>query len=437
MSKAPFDVTPKTRRTYWLVFAISLLLAAYSLSAAQDVPVPSKSEELYRQLQVFGDVLEKVHANYVEKPNDAKLIEGAINGLLQGLDPHSSYLDPKGFRNILVETEGEFGGLGLQVTMENGLLKVVAPLEDTPASRAGILSGDVITHLDKQTTAGIALEEAVEKMRGAPDLPITLTIQREGLASPLEVTLVREVIHIKPVKYEVLEDVAYVRIAAFNEHTRAELDNAISTLTKKLGRKLKGYILDLRNNPGGLLEAAVSASDAFLDRGTIVSTRGRNEVLRADARPGDITEGKKLVVLINGGTASAAEIVAGALQDYHRGIVVGTRSFGKGSVQTILPLSNGGALRFTTARYYTPSGRSIQAMGIKPDIVVEQRIPEELKAKVTQDHDSGEASLRGHLKHEGDQDSKAESGSSSFVPDDKAKDTQLQKALDLLHGAGS
>ena len=337
-----------------------------------------------------------------------------------------------------VQTQGEFGGLGLEVTMENGLIKVVSPIEDTPSARAGLQSGDFITALDKEQIQGLTLQEAVEKMRGPVHAPITLTIVRKGVDDPFEVKMIRDLIHIKPVKYNSENDVGYIHITSFNEQTTTDLQKAVEDLKKEIGPKLKGYIIDLRNDPGGLLDQAISVSDAFLDQGAIVITKGRNleEVQRADARPGDITDGQKLVVLINGGSASASEIVAGALQDHHRATIVGTRSFGKGSVQTIIPLGSNGALRLTTARYYTPSGRSIQAKGIEPEVVVEEELPDDLKkaAKNAQ----GEANLRGHLKGEEDNSKdKEEGGSSSYVPQEKDKDTQLKYGLDLLRGIRS
>jgi len=389
-------------------------------------------------------VLERVRADYVEQPEDAKLIESAINGMLTALDPHSAYLNPKHFRDMQVQTRGEFGGLGIEVTMENGVVKVVSPIEDTPASRAGLMSGDLITHLDKEQILGLTLQEAVEKMRGPVNSPITLTVVRKGVEDPFEVKVVRDMIHINPVKYNAEgDDVGYIRVTTFNEQTTANLQKAVEDLEKQLGDNLKGFIIDLRNNPGGLLDQAISVSDAFLDQGAIVLTRGRNleETQRSNARPGDITEGKKIVVLINGGSASASEIVAGALQDHHRAIIIGTRSFGKGSVQTIIPLGSNGALRLTTARYYTPSGRSIQAKGIDPEVVVEEELPDELKKKAEVQGTRGEADLRGHLTGEYDDEdgepAEEESGSSSYVPQDKEKDTQLNYAIDLIRGIKS
>ena len=338
-----------------------------------------------------------------------------------------------------VQTRGEFGGLGIEVTMENGVVKIVSPIEDTPAARAGLRSGDLITHLDKEQILGLTLQEAVEKMRGPVNSPIMLTIVRKGVDDPFKVKVVRDMIHINPVKYNAEgDDVGYVRITTFNEQTTENLGKAVDDLEKKLGPNLKGYIIDLRNNPGGLLDQAISVSDSFLDKGAIVLTRGRNleETQRSNARQGDITDGKKIVVLINGGSASASEIVAGALQDHQRATVIGTRSFGKGSVQTIIPLGSSGALRLTTARYYTPSGRSIQAKGIDPEVVVEEELPEDIKKKQDIIGTRGEANLRGHLKGEVEVEEE-QSGSSSYVPEDKEKDTQLNYALDLLRGIKS
>jgi carboxyl-terminal processing protease len=391
------------------------------------------SSDTYRQLNLFGDVFERVRADYVEKPDDAKLVESAINGMLAGLDPHSSYMDPKSFRDMQVQTRGEFGGLGIEVTMEDGLVKVVAPIDDTPAAKAGVMANDIITKLDDEQVQGLTLNQAVEKMRGPVNTKIKLTIMRKGQDKPVEVTIVRDVIRVKSVRSHLEgEDVGYIRITQFNEQTTDGLKKAISDLTNQLGaEKVKGFIVDLRNNPGGLLDQAISVSDAFLEKGEIVSTRGRNaeETQRFNARPGDLTKGKPLIVLINGGSASASEIVAGALQDHKRATLVGTRSFGKGSVQTIIPLGAGnGALRLTTARYFTPSGRSIQAKGITPDIEVLQDVPDDLKARTDT---KGEASLRGHLKAEGTE----ESGSQSYVPQDEKDDKALKEALDLLRGA--
>jgi carboxyl-terminal processing protease len=397
------------------------------------------NSEIYKQLDLFGDVLERVRNDYVEKPDDTKLIESAINGMLSSLDPHSAYLNAKHFSDMQVQTKGEFGGLGIEVTMENNIVKVVAPIDDTPAARAGVLANDLITHLDNETIVGLSLEQAVEKMRGKVGTPITLTIQRKGREEPLDIKLMRAVIKINAVRSRAEGDIAYVKISTFNEQTHANLVAQLERLKKQIGPGIKGYVVDLRNNPGGLLDQAISVTDDFLERGVIVLTKGRNleETQRANARAGDITDGKRIIVLVNGGSASASEIVAGALQDHDRALVIGTRSFGKGSVQTIIPLGSqlnrAGAIRLTTARYFTPSGRSIQAKGIDPDVVVEQDLPEELKAKASKERPRGEASLRGHLKGEGEKE-KEESGSNSYVPTEAEKDTQLQYALKLIRG---
>jgi carboxyl-terminal processing protease len=400
-----------------------LLIGSSARAAAADT---------YRQLNLFGDIFERVRADYVEKPDDSKLVESAINGMLNGLDPHSSYMDPKNFRDMQVQTRGEFGGLGIEVTMEDGVVKVVAPIDDTPAAKAGIRAGDLITQLDDDAVQGLTLNQAVEKMRGPVGTKIRLKVMRKGAEKPLEVTIERAVIRVRSVRSRMEgEDVGYIRVTQFNEQTTDGLKKAIADLTTQTpGDKLKGFVVDLRNNPGGLLDQAISVSDAFLERGEIVSTRGRNaeETQRFNARAGDLTKGKPVIVLINGGSASASEIVAGALQDHKRATLVGTRSFGKGSVQTIIPLGGGnGALRLTTARYFTPSGRSIQAKGISPDIEVLQEVPDEVKSRA---ETKGESSLRGHLKAEGDE----QAGSQSFVPPETKDDKALNFAFDLLRG---
>src|SRR6201997_1951145 len=386
----------------------------------------------YQQLNLFGDVYERVRADYVEKPDDSKLVVSAINGMLSGLDPHSSYMDPGSLRDLQVQTRGEVGGLGTEVPVEDGLVKVVAPIDDTPAAKAGVMANDLIIKLDNEQVHGLTLNQAVEKMRGPVNTTIKLTIMRKGQDKPIDVTIVRDVIRVKSVRsHNEGDDVGYIRITQFNEQTTDGLKKAITDLTSQLGAdKLKGFVVDLRNNPGGLLDQAISVSDAFLDKGEIVSTRGRNaeETQRFNARPGDLTKGKPLIVLVNGGSASASEIVAGALQDHKRATLIGTRSFGKGSVQTIIPLGAGnGALRLTTARYYTPSGKSIQAKGISPDIEVLQDVPDELKSRTDT---RGEASLRGHLKSDGDE----KTGSQSYGPPDAKDDKALKMADDLLHG---
>ncbi|PPD00653.1 MAG: peptidase S41 [Hyphomicrobium sp.] len=439
----------KTDYAFWTFLLMTGLAAATTFMNVTQTysATPSQNSELYRQLDLFGDVFERVRSEYVEKPDDTQMIENAINGMLSSLDPHSSYMSPKNFRDMQVQTRGEFGGLGIEVTMENGVIKVVAPIDETPAAKAGILSNDLITHLDNEQITGLTLEQAVEKMRGPVNTPITLTIMRKGKDEPFDVKVTRDVIRINAVKARAEDDVAYIKVSTFNEQTHANVVKSIENLNKEIGPKLKGYIIDLRNNPGGLLDQAIAVSDDFLERGAIVLTKGRNneETQRANARPGDLTDGKKIAVLINGGSASASEIVAGALQDHKRGTIIGTRSFGKGSVQTIIPLGANGAIRLTTARYYTPSNRSIQAKGIDPDILIEEELPDDLKAKMANEKPRGEASLRGHLKNadgtektEGSdktEEKKEEvSGSSSYVPKEPEKDTQLQYALSFLRG---
>jgi carboxyl-terminal processing protease len=388
--------------------------------------------DTYYQLTLFGEVFERVRTEYVDKPDDSKLIGSAINGMLTGLDPHSSYMDPDSFHEIEVQTRGEYGGLGIELTMEDGLLKVVAPIDDTPAAKAGVMANDIITQLNDEQAHGLTLKQAAEKMRGPVNTKIKLTITRKGRDKPIVFTIARDVIRVKSVRSHTEGDaVGYIRIIEFNEQTTDGLRKAVRDLTNQLGAdKIKGFVIDLRNNPGGLVDQAIAVSNAFLDKGEIVSTRGRNaeETQRFNARPGDLTKGKPLIVLINGGTASASEIVGGALQDHKRATLVGTRTFGKGSVQTIIPLGPGkGALRLTTARYFTPSGRSIQAKGIEPDITVLQ----DVTAVLTPTDAEGEASLRGHLKAQ----SAEESGSQSYVPPDEKNDRALKQAVDLLLGA--
>jgi carboxyl-terminal processing protease len=329
--------------------------------------------ETYRLLSLFGDVFERIRAEYVDPVNDREVIEAAINGMLTSLDPHSGYMNPRTFRDMQVQTRGEFGGLGIEVTQENGYIKVISPIDDTPAFRAGVKAGDLITHIDGRSVQGLTLNEAVERMRGAPRTEIKLTIRREGQSQPLQMTIVRDIIRIQSVRARLVDDVGYVRITSFNEQTDQGLRRAVQQLRSQGGARLKGLVIDMRNNPGGLLDQAVAVADDFLEQGEIVSTRARRaeDAQRYNAKPGDIAAGLPLVVLINGGSASASEIVAGALQDHRRAVVIGTRSFGKGSVQTVMPLPGNGAIRLTTARYYTPSGRSIQATGIEPDVVVE------------------------------------------------------------------
>jgi carboxyl-terminal processing protease len=396
-------------------------------------PANAAAADTYRNLNLFGDVFEKIRTDYVEKPDEEKLVEAAINGMLASLDPHSSYMDAKSYRDMQVQTRGEFGGLGIEVTQEDGNIKVVTPIDDTPASKAGILSGDLIVAIDGDAVSGLSLNQAVDKMRGAVGTSVVLKIQRAKAKDTQDFKLTRAVITIKSVKNDIKDDVGYIRITQFNEQTFDGLKTAMAKFQADIpADKFKGYILDLRNNPGGLLDQSIEVANSFIDRGEIVSTRGRNadETQRYTARPGgDLSHGKPMVVLINGGSASASEIVAGALQDHKRATIMGTRSFGKGSVQTIIPLGQNGALRLTTARYYTPSGRSIQAKGIEPEVQILEDVPDDLKGK---DDTKGEASLKGHLMNGAATDEKQ--GSQAYVPPDEKNDKQLIAALNLLRG---
>jgi carboxyl-terminal processing protease len=408
-------------------FAALILLLPQTASSQDD------RSETYRQLKLFGDVFERVRADYVEEVSDEELIQSAVRGMLASLDPHSSYMDAKSFGDMQVQTKGEFGGLGIEVTMENGLVKVVSPIDDTPAFRAGIQAGDLISHLDGEPVLGLTLSQAVEKMRGRVDTDITMTIRRSN-QEPFDVTITRAVIKIRSVRSRAEDNVGYLRVTAFNEQTDGGLESAFKKLKEEIGDELIGYVLDLRNNPGGLLDQAIAVSDAFLHQGEIVSTRGRHpdSAQRFNARQGDMADGLPVVVLINGGSASASEIVAGALQDHRRAIVMGTKSFGKGSVQTIIPLTGHGAMRLTTARYYTPSGASIQATGIEPDIIVEQAKIEALDRGERR----SEADLRGALENKGGTDGGDDPHGRSTDPtgEDTPQDFQLSRALDLLQG---
>src|SRR5216684_2091202 len=412
-----------------------LLAAAFAtlvlFSLRQDVGAASANNpDTYKQLNLFGDVFELVRGDYVDDVSDESLVEGAINGMLTALDPHSNYLNSKNFNDMKVQTRGEFGGLGIEVSMENGLVKVVSPIDDTPAAHAGLKPGDLITHIDVTPVQGLTLPEAVEKMRGLINTDINLTIRREG-REPFDVKLTRANIKIQSVRSHIeSNNIGYIRITSFNEQTDVGLNNAMKNLKTQANNKLIGVVLDLRNNPGGLLDQAVAVSDAFLDKGEIVSTRGRrpDDAQRYNARTGDIAAGLPIAVLINGGSASASEIVAGALQDHHRAILLGTRSFGKGSVQTIIPLAGHGAMRLTTARYYTPSGRSIQAKGIDPDIVVEAAKIERPSADKKDDK-----SVAADKK-----DDKSEGAAEQSTVDPSimgtADDYQLTRAVDMLRG---
>jgi len=387
----------------------------------------------YGQLDLFSNAFERVRANYVRPVKDSELIDAAIQGMVSNLDPHSSYMDAKMYGDMQITTKGQFGGIGIEVTQEDGLIKVISPIDGTPASRAGIKTGDRIAGIDGTSIAGLQLNEAIDKMRGAAGSKITLTILREGEKKPFDVTLVRAIVSVDSASHRREGDVGYIRLPGFNEQTADGLEKAVRDLKKQIGPGIKGYVLDMRNNPGGLLDQAIQVSDDFLGSGEIVSTRGRHaeDTLRYDAKPGDITDGKPIVILINGGTASASEIVSGALQDHKRATVIGLTSFGKGSVQTIIPLGEGrGALRLTTARYFTPSGHSIQAQGIVPDIQVAQGD----EANVPKLARPSEADLRGHLPGEAAPAKKIAAPVIKPAAGQKYDDFQLAYALDLLRG---
>jgi len=386
----------------------------------------------YRQLDLFSQAFDTVRKNYVRPVQDSELVNAAIDGMVTGLDPHSSYMDPKSYADMQIQTKGEFGGVGIEVTMEDGLIKVISPIDDTPAAKAGIKTGDFIAAIDGAAIQGLDLNNAIDKMRGPAGSKVTLTVLRQGSKKPFDVVLARAIIKVESTKWHREGDVGYLRLTGFNEQTASGMEKGIRELKRQIGPGIKGYVLDLRNNPGGLLDQAIQVSDDFLTQGEIVSTRGRHadDTQRYDARPGDLTDGKKVIVLVNGGTASASEIVAGALQDHKRATVVGITSFGKGSVQTIIPLGEtGGALRLTTARYYTPSGHSIQAQGIIPDIMVAQG-DEEQVPKIAR---PSEADLPGHLIGE-PVIKKPDAKVYRPAPGKKYDDFQLSYALDLLRG---
>ncbi len=410
------------------------LVVGVALAGAFEGALQAAGASANDRLAVFAEVFNKVRDNYVEKPDDEKMVKSAIDGMLASLDPHSNYFDPKALQDFQTSMKGEeFGGLGLEVMMEGGLVKVVSPIDDTPAARAGLMTGDLVTRIDDTAVKGLTLKEAVDRMRGPAKSSVRLTVERGSNKDLKEFTIVREIIHVQSVRSHLESgDIGYIRVTQFNQEAYDGVRKAFDRFRTDPGSaKLKGYILDLRNNPGGLLNQAVEIANAFVDSGEIVSTRGRNagQEQRYGARPGvNLSQGKPVVVLINGGSASASEIVSGALQDLKRATLIGTRSFGKGSVQTILPLGDNGALKLTTARYYTPSGRSIQARGIEPDIKVLENIPDDLKGKVSS---LGEASLVGHLKN----GTEEEKGSDAYVPPEHDKDTQLLAAVGLLHGA--
>ncbi|PTV95293.1 carboxyl-terminal processing protease [Rhodobacter aestuarii] len=409
---------------------------------AQEVQKPAS---VYQQLDLFGDVFERIRTDYVEQVDEKKLIEAAINGMLSSLDPHSSYMSADDYADMKVQTRGSFGGLGIEVTQENGVVKVVSPIDGTPAAAAGIESGDFITQVDGESLMGLTLDQAVDKMRGPVGSEITISVVREGKNEPFDVTMTRDTIKLTAVKGRLEANTAILRITTFNDQTFPNLEDSLAKVAEEAGGidKLNGVILDLRNNPGGLLTQAIAVSDAFLDKGEIVSTRGRNpeDSERFNATPGDLADGKPIVVLINGGSASASEIVTGALQDHHRAIVVGTKSFGKGSVQTVIPVASEGAMRLTTSRYYTPSGRSIQALGIAPDIVVPQppATPAAEDEAGTERQMRSEADLRGVLSNDSmTEDEKKQAEEERLQAEEAAKlrleDFQMAYAIDIIKG---
>jgi carboxyl-terminal processing protease len=431
-----------TRR---LVAAIAVsVTAAGVLVAGTRSPPVDKGTSLHREMDLMGEVIRQVHENYVDVPDDKKMMAGAISGMLSALDPHSSYMTDKELAAAEEEFVGEFGGLGIEVTIEDGLIKVVSALDDTPAARAGIKTNDVISEIDGDPADDLPLEKAVDRLHGAPGSTVALTILRKGATAPIHVSITREVIRINPVKWHAEGDVGYIRISTFSGQTSSGLEQAVAALKRDIGPSLKGYVLDLRNDPGGLVDQAVTVADDLLASGSILSIKGRHpsDEEHMTATPGDIADGKPIVVLINAGTASASEIVTGALKDDKRATVVGTRSFGKGTVQTILPLGDGkGALRLTTSRYYTPSGKSIQAKGIEPDAVVEEELPNDPAVQEQAAHTPSERSLTNHLAtadHDDDDDDGAPAAgtgderSVAYVPEDTKADTQLQYALQLL-----
>ncbi len=413
------------KRTTSLAIVLGLLVLQGPGYAA------ASGDDTWRALDLFGDVFERLRSDYVEEVSDSDLIEAAIEGMLGSLDPHSSYFSPDAYAEAQVQTTGEFGGLGIEVTMENGFVKVVAPIDDTPAQRAGIKAGDFVTHLDDEPLLGLTLNEAVDRLRGPPDSEVTLTVVREGVDKPINFTIIRAIITIQSVRWRLEKKVGYVRITSFTQQTQGGVDDAMEAIGEAAADGLQGIVLDLRNNPGGLLDQAISVADSFLEQGEIVSTRGRrkDDAQRFHSESGDLASGLPMIVLINGGSASGSEIVAGALQDHRRAIIMGTQSFGKGSVQSFIPLASGGAMRLTTARYYTPSGMSIQGTGISPDIIVEEA--------VIQSHDVerlGEADLANSLEAGNTLPAEDEDKDSSRRSEQAMNDYQLSRALDLIEG---
>ena len=420
---------------------ISFFLFCIIIALSVTGSTASKNKETYEYLDLFGQIFDRVRSQYVDNVTDEELIEKAIDGMLTGLDPHSGYMDEEVWEEMQMDTQGKFGGLGIEITMEEGFVKVISPIEDTPAYKAGVLAGDFIIQIDDSPVFGLTLSEAVDLMRGKKGDPITITISREGV-EPFEVNIIRDIIKIQSVKYEIFDNVGYLRITSFTEQTESGLIKYIKKIKEELDNKQIGFVLDLRSNPGGLLKQSVKVSDIFLEQGEIVSTRGRNkeDILRYRAKKGDRINGQPLIVLINGGSASASEIVAGALQDHKRAIIVGTKSFGKGSVQTIIPFKKSGnnksttGIRLTTARYYTPSGESIQGKGIMPDIIIEQGTFESKEFKRY-----SEADLKDSLDNEDNENKNDENSDTDEETEEKNRldtDYQLARAVDLIQGIG-
>ena len=409
------------------------ILFVYALIPLKIINADTNRQETYKQLNLFGDVFQRVQEQYVEEVTDKKLIESAISGMLQSLDPHSSYLSAESYKDMQVKTKGKFGGLGIEITMEDGVVKVVSPIDDTPAAKAGMQSGDLIIGVDGESIRGLTINESVSKLRGPVGSKVIITVVRDK-KDPYEVEIRRDIIKIKSVKHNIIKNIGYVRLTTFSDTTTSGLEKAVNEIKKNVGDKFEGLILDLRNNPGGLLNQSISVADTFLNQGEIVSTQGRkdDDTSRVFAKKGDLINGKPLIVLINSGSASASEIVAGALKDHSRAIIIGTRSFGKGSVQSIIPLAGNGAMRLTTARYFTPSGVSIQAKGIEPDIIVESGVTDLKKKKV---QNRREENLRGALDNKNKSEKKETEKEIPLTPLEKLiQDNQISRAVDLIRG---